>query len=421
MPATRRSANRSTTADCDEKNRRVDAASSSWLPRKLTTRDRACPVCAVRKGTPLYANSMSPIDGLDMSYRVAQCSDCGFLFADRLPDNDTYARYYGSLSKYDTLTHPDAVSDLDRARVKAIVALFDECIPKDAAIADLGCGSGILLNALRQAGWNNLSGIDPAPGAPERARTLFGLERIYCGTLDKAAATLDLAKIDVVCLTAVLEHLPNLYEDMVSLLDSLPTGAMVLVEVPAAESFTKTPFEPYGEFSLEHIQYFSSSSLSQFFHGLACQTITTRIASLPTGTCDSLLGLFLRAQSPIPAAPGKIIASLNSYIEASEASMQIALQKITQCKAREFAIYGAGSHTARLLPRLCERGESRLQTIVDGNPNLQGKRLGRFLIEAPQALDQYSDATILVSSYRSQDAIACMLKSSRSNPVLTIY
>ena len=84
-------------------------------------------------------------------------------------------------------------------------------------------------------------------------------------------------------------------------------------------------------------------------------------------------------------------------------------------------IYGAGSHTARLLPHLLQAGESRLAGLVDSNPNLCGKYLGPLPIEAPEALDQYPDATIVVSSFRAQQAISSMLRTSRSNPVLTLY
>jgi hypothetical protein len=58
---------------------------------------------------------------------------------------------------------------------------------------------------------------------------------------------------------------------------------------------------------------------------------------------------------------------------------------------------------------------------VDSNPNLCGKHLGPLLIEAPEALDRHPDATIVVSSFRSQHAISDMLRASRSNLVLTLY
>ena len=97
------------------------------------------------------------------------------------------------------------------------------------------------------------------------------------------------------------------------------------------------------------------------------------------------------------------------------------LERIAACPAKTLVIYGAGSHTARLLPRLLEAGESRLAGLVDSNPNLHGKQLGPLLIEAPEALVRYPDATIVVSSFRTQQAISDALRTSRPNPVLTLY
>ena len=77
-------------------------------------------------------------------------------------------------------------------------------------VVDLGCGFGALLSKLHTAGWINLHGVDPAPNSAERARTLFGLTNIHQGTIAEAHQLLPLASADLVCVTAVLEHLPRL-------------------------------------------------------------------------------------------------------------------------------------------------------------------------------------------------------------------
>jgi SAM-dependent methyltransferase len=388
----------------------------------MSRHTRHCPICRSDRTVPLHLNTLAALDGLDMSYRVAGCASCGFVFADQLPSPATYAAYYRSLSKYDIAPGSGDLSVADRLRCDAAVALLRPHANPDARIADLGCGSGMLLGALKAAGWSDLAGIDPAPCAPHQASQQFKLDCVRCGTLDQAATLLDLPATDVICLTGVLEHLPQVREDLEALTAAIGDDTRILVEVPALERFARHAFEPYGEFSLEHIQYFSAASLKRLFAGLGFTNLSSTIVDLPPGHCDSLFGLF--ARGPVTAAlaaPTATSDGIEDYIARSEALTRAAVARITACPAKALVIYGAGSHTARLLPRLLAAGESRLAGLVDSNPNLRGKYLGPLLIEAPDVLDRHPDATIVVSSFRSQQAISDALRASRSNPVLSLY
>lgn len=384
--------------------------------------ERPCPVCGSAEVAPLYLNTMAAVDGLDMSYRVVRCASCGLAFADQLPAPETYAAYYRSLSKYDIPASPTDISPADRLRCDAAVAMLKPRAGPDTRIADLGCGSGMLLGALRAAGWSRLAGIDPAPGAPEQARRRFELDCVQCGTLDLAPTLLDLPVMDVICLTGVLEHLPRVREDLAALTAAIGQDACILVEVPALERFAHGPFEPYGEFSLEHIQYFSASTLTRLFATLGFTALSSTLVELPAGYCDSLFGLFVRNPAAAAVASNSAVTDgIEGYIAQSEILARTAMARIAASPAESLVIYGAGSHTARLLPRLVAAGEGRIAGLVDSNPNLFGKHLGALLIEAPNALDRDPEATIVVSSYRSQQAISAMLRTTRPNPVLTLY
>ncbi|MBK9625776.1 MAG: class I SAM-dependent methyltransferase [Rhodocyclaceae bacterium] len=105
----------------------------------------------------------------------------------------------------------------DRLRCDAAISLLQIHTTATAEILDLGCGSGMLLSTLRDAGWSKLKGIDPAPGAPSQALALYGLNCIQCGTLNEAATQRDFSATDVVCIMGVLEHLPRLESDLAQL------------------------------------------------------------------------------------------------------------------------------------------------------------------------------------------------------------
>lgn len=388
----------------------------------MTRESRSCPICDAGQAEPRYLNLMAMLDGLDMSYRVARCASCHFVFADQLPSTETYRKYYRSLSKYDLVPSTAGTSPAEQLRCAATVSLLREHAAPNARIADLGCGSGTLLAALRSAGWSRLVGLDPAPGAPAQAAHQFGLDCVRSGTLAQAPELVDLPAMDAVCLTGVLEHLPQLRSDMETLVSSIGNDTRILVEVPALERFTARPFEAFAEFSLEHIQYFSAASLTRLFQTLGFAPLSLKLVELPHGYCDSLFGVFARH----PAVRGSPVSNENDhdvadYVARSESMVRASLSRIAACPAKSLVIYGAGSHTARLLPRLLAAAESRIVGLVDSNPNLHGKRLGTLLVEEPYALERNPEATVVVSSFRGQQAIADALHISSPNPVLTLY
>lgn len=377
---------------------------------------RACPVCRCTEATPLFDNRMLAIGEFDMSYEVGRCQGCGFHFAHRLPPASQYGAYYKAASKYDVAS---SVSALDRLRIEAAVDLMGRWIPKDHRVVDLGCGYGAMLAAMRDAGWQRLQGVDPAPQSALRARENFGLEGIHCGTLDNAHECVDLQGADLVCLMAVLEHLPHLRTDLEQLVARLRPGARLLVEVPAIEGFRADGAEPFGEFSIEHIQFFSFASLRNLLSSIGMQVIAEQAQDLPLAGTGSAFVLAERTAVPIPAplAP-EPQARFDTYIADSERIMQGALQRVP---AGRFLVYGAGSHSARLLPRLPAEAQARIAGVVDGNANLTGKPFGAWTVQLPATIADTPELPILVSSFRAQNDIAASLRSKFPNPLVLLY
>lgn len=353
-----------------------------------------------------------------MSYTVGRCQKCSFFFADTLADDQTFCSYYQSLSKYDVASE---ISELDRLRIDAAVKICQGKIPHDAMIVDLGCGYGALLSRLKTAGWTHLYGVDPAPNSAERGRKLFGLEKIYCGMMAQAHYFISLAKADLVCITGVLEHLPHLRVDVSGVLEKLRPGCRILVEVPALERFSGLNSEPFGEFSLEHIQFFSTTSLENFFGSFGAKSLALKIVDLPIGNADSLFGLFeLTGEAPASFEPKPEHSdAITKYIDDSKQRLDNALLRIPH---EPLVIYGAGSHTARLLPHL-ERmtGRGTVVAVVDNNPNLLNKTIGQWVIQSPSIITSLPNTHILISSFRFQNEIATSLRNQYPNPVVLLY
>jgi len=378
---------------------------------------RPCPICSHTEAQFCLDNPMAAVGGFDMSYKVARCDHCGLHYAQELPDRDTFSAYYQSVSKYDA---PESVSPVDRARIDATVSFLKSRSNKLDRIVDLGCGYGGLLGGLQAAGWKHLQGLDPAPNAAASAMKMFGLANIHRGVMSEAHTVLDLEQVDLVLIMSVLEHLPQLSEDMERVMRRLRPGCKILLEVPAIECFLQPNCEPFGEFSLEHIQFFDASSLTNLMQSLGARQLALELLDLPMVATGSMLGLFEWSGS-VPDDPvfqRSESGAMQAYIEASQYQLNRALQRVP---AGPVIVYGAGSHTARLLARLERIPGCEVQGIVDSNPNLEGKRMGRWTVHTPSSIEKTPDVAVLVSSFRSQEAIAANLRKTVPNPLILLY
>lgn len=388
-----------------------------------TPAHRPCPVCQGQAALALYHNRMAAVAGFDMSYVVARCLDCGAHYAQQLPASATYRAYYDAASKYDLASR---LSALEQMRLDAAFRLCQQqAIDSQGLVIDLGCGNAAFLAALRQAGWQRLLGLDPGPHAAVQAQRLHGLDGVRVGTLEQAGELLPLPQADLVCLLAVLEHLPELNSQLAALLQHLKPGCRLLIEVPALECFDANAGEPYGEFSLEHIQYFSSASLRQLLQRLGARVLHTELLPLPAD-CGSLFVLAQWDGYPTAAdqgAPGDAWAAadaarFDAYLQGSARRWQAALARIPH---EPFVLYGAGSHSARLLSALSAAQSERVLAVLDANPNLQGKTLGPWTVQPPTALADHPGAPVLISSYRSEHAIAAALAARYPNRLQLMY
>ncbi|MBC5763634.1 class I SAM-dependent methyltransferase [Ramlibacter albus] len=378
---------------------------------------RACPLCRSRGSKLLFTNAMAALDALDMSYAVHECAECGFVFAGELPPEPDYSRYYARYSKYD---HSSVVSVVDAARGEAAAALIENVVARDAPVVDVGCGSGTLLSLLKRAGYTNLHGVDPAPNAGKLANELFGLTGVRRGSMADCHEVVPIAEASVVMVMAVLEHLWDPQRDMAGLFARLRPGTHLMVDVPALETFDGERGEPFGELSLEHIQYFSRDSLDALMATLGAAPLSHRYVE-----CGGMSGRALLALYQVTGKPGSVprrsendAATMRRYLEVCGGRLDKALARVP---AREMIVYGAGSHTARLLPQLGPRCGAQVRLLADANPNLQGSRMGGSPIVAPAEIAKHPRLPVLVSSFRFQDEIEKQLAQRYPNELIKLY
>ena len=146
-------------------------------------------------------------------------------------------------------------------------------VPSDrnARIVDLGCGDGLLLHFLLEAGYRHVSGIDVSSEQIARAHAL-GLFEARRGDIDTFLAGAEDHSLDVVLLVDVLEHLTR--DQLFAVLDGvarvLRPGGVCIAHVPNAEGLYGMRIR-YGD--LTHEQAFTARSMSQAFAAVGFQSI----------------------------------------------------------------------------------------------------------------------------------------------------
>jgi 2-polyprenyl-3-methyl-5-hydroxy-6-metoxy-1,4-benzoquinol methylase len=154
---------------------------------------------------------------------------------------------------------------------------------------DVGCGTGQVLVAARDRGWD-VRGVEPLADASNEARERHGLD-VQTATLEKAE--LPDGTFDVVCGFHVLEHMPDTRAFLVEMARHLrPRGCLVL-EVPNYDSAIRrhhgvnwSALRP-----LEHLVHFTADSLGNavFMAGLEPVRVTTASWVGPPQSLDQAL------------------------------------------------------------------------------------------------------------------------------------
>ena len=371
---------------------------------------RPCPVCGSVVHDVLYQQRFEHFaaGSITDAYDVVACRACGTCFATGLPDQERFAQYYADSSKYDLtadgahLSARDVDRYADQARfVAANVA--DRTLP----LLDVGTATGGFLRALREAGFERPFGVDPSPDAVRVARDAFSLE-VIVGGLDEAKAWGH--KFGLVSYVAVLEHVLKPRKQVREVSRLLRRDGFLFVSVPAAGSFKDHVEAPFQEFSVEHINYFTSRSLANALGAEGFTQVAERVVVLPLGSDG--LGPALEAvyrwdgivRPPQPDPMGA--DDIREYIRrcgVAEASTLETIERMASSGERIY-VWGTGTHTLHLL-RNSHLGDCRIEAFLDSNPHYVGGVLAGRPVIAPADL-RVADAPILVSSAVSQAGIA---------------
>ena len=185
------------------------------------------------------------------------------------PQPENLDRYYES---EDYISHTDAQkSFVDKIyqTVKAYnlnrkLALIGSYVSEDKTLLDVGAGTGDFLAIARKHGWE-IFGVEPSVVAKRKAAEK---NVVLVGDLD----TLPKRKFEVITLWHVLEHLPELDQQISKLVGLLSDTGTLVVAVPNFKSYDAGYYKEFwAAFDVpRHLWHFSRNSVQSIFatHGM---------------------------------------------------------------------------------------------------------------------------------------------------------
>ncbi len=361
-------------------------------------------------------------------YDVVVCAECGFGFADHIPEQAAFDAYYRDVSKYEHQDQGGQESKYDLARFEAVISVIKPFLPNyQMRILEIGCATGRLLSLLKQSGYKKVLGLDPSPVCVETAHKLYGV-RVMANALSDVA--IENQSIDFLILVAVLEHICDLSATLVQLWNMLSEGGRIYIAVPDASRYAQGEDAPYQEFSVEHINFFGPTSLANLMRASGFSQIFCR---------QSLMEANYRTKNPAIQAIFKKDATNLSSIRAipdtqTECGLMTYISQSRQfdnhirriiddiaSNGRPIIVWGTGAHTLRLLAT-SRLAQANIRAFVDSNPRYQGKQLNGLPIIAPVDLKERTDA-IFISSRGFQSEIERQIRDDLrlQNEIIKLY
>lgn len=397
-----------------------------YMGDRLDNIKRKCPVCGCNVAKRMCSISYVLPEGnpLPRQYDVVCCSKCGFSYANVGANQNVYNEYYENYNIYaeDSQIKYEYSKKWRGGGQRPIIRSIKEVVPRDAAILDVGCGGGGLLEALKEAGYQNICGMDPSSAsiASLQKRGINGI----VGNIFSDHLPLHMPKYDYAISSGVIEHIYDLHGYLKNMKNLLKEGSgQIIVAAPAIEKMNENaPIA--NHFNHEHINYFSSISLNNLLmtEGFVANGEVTYCEEYGEG---GLIGFY-------KLAPAQRQADLQ-YETVSQAAIENYLTgyndddlgntiKLLYEMEQSIIVWGVGSLAMQLFGRYPDLLE-RVKYFVDNNTAKQGMVVCNKEICAPERINnEEENSIILICSIKNvddiQEEISCRGWDMKNNVII---
>jgi SAM-dependent methyltransferase len=158
---------------------------------------------------------------------------------------------------YNNHIHEEGDSQMHNVLTKQVVETYIDPLelPKDATILDLGCGPGYFLDAMKERGYTNLTGVTLSPGDQQTCRDKgHDIKGYDLSFLPQKEGYYD-ESVDFIFLRHALEHSPYPIFSLMEYNRVLKQGGKIYIEVPQPDC------ERRHEFNLNHYSILGANQL----------------------------------------------------------------------------------------------------------------------------------------------------------------
>jgi SAM-dependent methyltransferase len=375
-----------------------------------------CPVCNEEVKvivTVRFVELVGLVENFDQE--VKACDNCNYVFSSVIP-SEIMTRYYKSFESSHYMDHhSQEIVGEDKIKMtnRQLTFIIDK-VKDFRSVLDIGALTGFNLNTFKKAGYK-VHGVEPSSNNVKFAKNKYNID-LFAGTLEEYYQEKDVQKDDLVILSHVLEHIPNPL-DFIEKVSQL-NNKYLYIEVPAALDY-QFDNEPYGIFYYEHVNFFSLSSLDSIMERVGYQCIRGGVELNADNTAPgepAIVTLWEKVESNKQRKGIKGVYKssflLNEYCRNSDnrfKKIQSIIDSIPQ--TTRLAVWGAGSHTSRLLGMSNLRNKNIIKFYDNDSQKqkhmLLNKPITPFLQED---LDKNID-NILISTHSGEESIMKYLNS----------
>lgn len=348
----------------------------------------------------------------------AICNQCGLVLQSPSLDFAKTAAYYTNTATYANSGRNGKPSLKRQKDVKRLINTFFKVVPEiPPFVFQIGCSDGYTLSEFHKAGASVVEGIDPSIASHKVAKEINNIDTII-GTFEKFIPQ---RKYDLLILTHILEHLYNPLQAMNKCCNMQRGDGWILIEVPL---FQRIDRFPPGLFTLEHLNYFSESTLLRLLYltGYAPYLIEklfyNNIYPVIAIIAKKEKARSIRLSSDFDRAKTLFV----DYLEKNKILWKKIALRLKKELKKEKAIYiwGAGIHTSQLFAFTDIKKHFTIKGLLDSSNTKQGKRFGNFMCYSPGKANLRKGDTIIISSYASESEIYENLKKYREKGIKVI-
>ena len=203
----------------------------------------SCDLCGSGASTPVLTGP-DRVSWLGGQFTLVRCQVCGLLYQNPRPTAQAITAFYERGYDPYVMVPEEERSTIRRWRRR--FGMEGRCKPildrkPPGRLLDVGCGTGIFLDAMRRHGWQ-VQGVELNEGAAQYSRDRLGLD-VFAGPLEQAHYPDN--TFDVVTLWDVLEHLPSPRLALQTFRRILKLDGLLVFRVPNAGSLDARLFGRY--------------------------------------------------------------------------------------------------------------------------------------------------------------------------------